>query len=162
MFPLQFHWRCDFCIWSYSRTLKYCRITTLLKICGPQIWLCLFMFRPIVLKQLNSLNSIDMFSSLGGLEVTHQIAVPEVPLRYQALTRIFLLLFWFVGIVFLHFVFKNHYFKLKKGNTPGSIAIITPQWWITGQHWTHALNTRCSKLNWEKGKPAGNITCMGK
>jgi len=38
-------------------------------------WLCLFMFRPITLKELNSLISIDTFSCLGGQEVTHPTAV---------------------------------------------------------------------------------------
>jgi len=35
----------------------------------------LFMFRPMTLKQLKSLTSIDIFSCLGGLEVTHKTAV---------------------------------------------------------------------------------------
>ena len=34
----------------------------LLKKSGPQIWLCLFTFRPIVSKQLNGLTTIDTFS----------------------------------------------------------------------------------------------------
>ena len=34
----------------------------LLKISGPQIWLCLFTFRPIASKQLNSLLAIDTLS----------------------------------------------------------------------------------------------------
>jgi len=34
----------------------------LLKISGPQIWLCLFTFRPIALKQLNGLTTIDIVS----------------------------------------------------------------------------------------------------
>ena len=34
----------------------------LLKMCGPQIRLCLFTFRPIVSKQLNSLLTIDALS----------------------------------------------------------------------------------------------------
>jgi len=37
------------------------------------------MFRPIVLKQLNSWTTIDTFICLGGSEVTHQTAVREVP-----------------------------------------------------------------------------------
>jgi len=37
------------------------------------------MFRPITLKQLNSLTSTDKFSCLGGLEVTLPTAVQEVP-----------------------------------------------------------------------------------
>jgi len=34
----------------------------LLKMSGPQIWLCLFTFRPIASKQLNSLTTIDILS----------------------------------------------------------------------------------------------------
>ena len=47
--------------------------------CGPQIWLCLLMFRPIAMKQLKSMTLINLFKLLDGLEVTHQIAVREVP-----------------------------------------------------------------------------------
>jgi len=36
--------------------------TILLKMCGPQIRLCLFTFRPIVSKQLNSLTTIIILS----------------------------------------------------------------------------------------------------
>jgi len=39
----------------------------------------LFIIRPITLKQLNSLTSIDTFSCLGDREVTLQTAVREVP-----------------------------------------------------------------------------------
>ena len=34
----------------------------LLKMSGPQIWLCLFTFRPIASKQLNGLTTIDTVS----------------------------------------------------------------------------------------------------
>jgi len=34
----------------------------LLKMPGPQIWLCLFTFRPIASKQLNGLTTIDTVS----------------------------------------------------------------------------------------------------
>jgi len=34
----------------------------LLKMSGPQIWLCLFTFRPIASKQLNGLATIDTIS----------------------------------------------------------------------------------------------------
>jgi len=37
------------------------------------------MFRCISLKELNSLTTIDTFSCLSGLEVTHQTAAREVP-----------------------------------------------------------------------------------
>jgi len=46
--------------------------------CGPQIQLCLFTFRLIVSKQLNSLTTIDTPSWLGGAEVTHALWVREL------------------------------------------------------------------------------------
>ena len=54
----------------------YSRKTTLLEICGPLIWVCLFMFRPFT---LNSLTLIDTFSCLVGRAVTLLTAMPEVP-----------------------------------------------------------------------------------
>jgi len=48
----------------------------LLKMCGLQIRLCLFTFRPIASKQLSSLTTIDTLS--GGV-VTHPFRVQEVP-----------------------------------------------------------------------------------
>jgi len=47
--------------------------------CGPQIRLCLFTFRPIASKQLNSLTTIDTLSWLGGVVVTHPLWEQEVP-----------------------------------------------------------------------------------
>jgi len=46
---------------------------------GPQIRLCLFTFRPIAPKQLNSFLTIDTLSWLGGAMVTHPLCVQEVP-----------------------------------------------------------------------------------
>jgi len=37
------------------------------------------MFRPITLKQSDSLTTINRLSCHGGLEITHQTAVQEVP-----------------------------------------------------------------------------------
>jgi len=51
----------------------------LLKMYGPQICLCLFTFRPIAPKKLNSLTSIDTLSWLGGAVVTHPLWVQEAP-----------------------------------------------------------------------------------
>jgi len=51
----------------------------LLKMCGPQIRLCLFTFRPIASQQLNSLTTINTISWLGGAEITHPVCVREVP-----------------------------------------------------------------------------------
>jgi len=46
--------------------------------CGPQIRHCLFTFRPIALKQLNSLTTIDILSWLGGAVITHPLWVQGV------------------------------------------------------------------------------------
>jgi len=51
----------------------------LLKMSGPQIWLCLFTFRPIASEKFNGLTTIDTLSWLGGSVVTHQLWVQEVP-----------------------------------------------------------------------------------
>ena len=51
----------------------------LLKMSGPQIWLCLFTFRPIASKQLNGLTTIDTLSRLGGAVVTHPLWMLDVP-----------------------------------------------------------------------------------
>ena len=53
--------------YNYPCMLKYYRNTTLLKQCGPQIWLYLFMFQLIKLKQLNNSTSISTFSCFVGL-----------------------------------------------------------------------------------------------
>jgi len=50
-----------------------------MKITGPQIWLCLFTFRPIASKQLNGLTTIDTLSWLGDPVVTHPLWVQEAP-----------------------------------------------------------------------------------
>ena len=49
-----------------------------LKMSGPQIRICLFTFRPIASKQLNSVLTIDTLSSLGDTMVTHPFWVQEV------------------------------------------------------------------------------------
>ena len=51
------------------------RKMNLLKMCGPQIRLCLLTFRPIASKQLNSLTTLVTLSWLGGAEVTHSLCV---------------------------------------------------------------------------------------
>jgi len=48
------------------------------------------MFRPITLKQINSLTSINTFSCLDGREVTHPPGMGEVPGLIPALARIFM------------------------------------------------------------------------
>jgi len=76
---------------------------------------CLFTFRPIALKHLNSLTAIDTFSWLGGLEVTHQDAVTEVPCSCSCSGKdihvIFcVLLLW---VILLLFFVKNTLFVTK-------------------------------------------------
>jgi len=51
---------------------------TLLKKCGPQIRVCLFMFRHITSKQLKIITTFDTFSCLGGPEVMHQTVVRDI------------------------------------------------------------------------------------
>jgi len=46
--------------------------------CVPQVRLSLFKYRPIALKQLHGLTTIDTFSWLGGPKVTHQTGVRVV------------------------------------------------------------------------------------
>jgi len=50
----------------------------LMKMSGPQIWLCLFTFRPIASKQLNGWTTIDTLHWLGGSVVTHSLWVLDV------------------------------------------------------------------------------------
>ena len=46
---------------------------------GPQTQLCLFTFRPIASKHLNSLLKINTLSWLGGAVVTYPLWVQEAP-----------------------------------------------------------------------------------
>jgi len=46
--------------------------------CDRQIRLCLFTFRPLALKELNSLTTIVTLSWLGGEEATHPLIVRKV------------------------------------------------------------------------------------
>jgi len=76
--------------------------------CGPQIRLCLFTFRPIASKQLNSLTTIDTLSWLGGAMVTHPLWVQEVPGSIPGSGKGFYVWFFcFVVDVFLFFVQKH-------------------------------------------------------
>jgi len=81
----------------YPWMSNYYRKLNLLKKCGPQIRLCLFMFRPISLKQLNSWTTVDTFSWLGGPEVTYPTAVQEVPVSIPGYGKgfdVWFYLFW--------------------------------------------------------------------
>jgi len=90
--------------YSYSCMLKYYRKMKLLKMCGPHIRLCLFTFRSIASKHLNSLSTIDTFSWLGGAVVTHLHWVQEVP---GSIPGFYVWFFCFVVVVFLLFVQKH-------------------------------------------------------
>jgi len=73
---------------------------------GPQIRFCLFSFRPIASKQLNSLLTIHTLSWLGGAVVTHPLWVQEVPGSipcpgkrfYVSFSVLLLLCFYFLSI----------------------------------------------------------------
>ena len=47
--------------------------------CGPQNRLCLFTFRPIASKLLNSLTTVDTLSWLGDAVVKHPFWMQEFP-----------------------------------------------------------------------------------
>jgi len=80
----------------------------LLKMSGPQIWLCLFTFRPIALKQLNGSTTIDTVSWLGGAVVTHPLWVQDVPGSIPGSGKGFYVSFFcFVVVVFLLFCQKH-------------------------------------------------------
>ena len=62
----------------------------LLKMCGPQIRLCLFTFRPIALKQLNSLTTINTLSWLKKAHYLPQnFAIPFAMLIYLVYSTYF-------------------------------------------------------------------------
>jgi len=92
--------------------LHYYKIITgnmyLLKMSGPQILLCLFTFRSIASKQLNSLSTIDTFSWLGGSVITHLLWEQVVPGSIPGSGEGFnVWVFCFVVVVFLVFVQKH-------------------------------------------------------
>jgi len=70
--------------------------------CGPQIRLCLFTFRPIASKQLNSLTTIDILSWLGAPVVTHLLWVQEVPGSIPGIGKGFYV--WFFVLLCFYFL----------------------------------------------------------
>jgi len=81
---------------------------------GPQIWLCLFTFRPIASKQLNGLTRIYTLSWLGGAMLTHPLWVREVPGSIPGSGKGFMFDFLFFVVVYLlFFVSKTHYLSQK-------------------------------------------------
>jgi len=84
----------------------------------PQIWLCLFTFRPIASKHVNGLTTIVILSWLGGAEVTHPLWVQEVPRSVPGSGKVFYVSFFcFVVVVFLLFCQKKTLFVTKICNS---------------------------------------------
>jgi len=79
----------------------------LLKMSDPQIWLCLFTFRPIASKQLNGLTTIDTLSWLGGAVVTHPLWVQEVPGSIPGSGKGFYVWFFVLLLLCFYFLSKN-------------------------------------------------------
>ena len=99
----------------YKITKRKPTHTTILLKRGPHIWLCLFMFRPVMLKQLNCFTSIHMFHCLGGPEIKHPTTVTELPGSIPGSGKAFYVCF----IVLLYFTFlcQNTLFLIKFCNS---------------------------------------------
>jgi len=89
----------------------------LLKMSGPQIWLCLFTFRPIVSKQLKSLLTIDTVSWLGGAVVTHPLWVQEFPGSIPGSGKGFYVSFFALLLLCFYFSVKNTLFVTNVCNS---------------------------------------------
>jgi len=89
----------------------------LLKMCGPQIRLCLFTFRPIASKQLNSLTTIDILSWLVGAVVTYPLWVQEVPGSIPGSDKGFYVWFFVLLLLCFFFLSKNTLFVTKFCNS---------------------------------------------
>jgi len=85
----------------------------LLKMSGPQILLCLFTFRPIASKKLNSLTTINALSSLGGAVVTHPLWVQDVPGSIPSSGKGFYVWFFVLLLLCFYFMSKTHYLSQK-------------------------------------------------
>jgi len=79
----------------------------LLKMCGPQIRICLFKYRPIASKQLNSLTTINTLSRLGDAVIKHSLWVQEFMGSIPGSNDGFLCLIFCFVVVFLLFVQKH-------------------------------------------------------
>jgi len=77
--------------------------------CGPQIRLCLFTFRPIASKQLNSLTTIDILIWLRGAVVKHPLWVQEVPGSIPGSGKGFYVWFFVLLLLFFRFCPKTQY-----------------------------------------------------
>ena len=89
----------------------------LLKMSGPQIWLCLCTFRPNASKQLNGLTTIDTVSWLGGAVVTHPLWVQEVSGSIPGSGNGFYISFFLCCCFVFIFLSKNTLFVTKVCNS---------------------------------------------
>jgi len=80
---------------------------------GPQIWLCLFTFRPIASKQLNGFSTIDTLSWLGGSVVTHPLWMQEVPGSIPGSGKDFYVWFFVLLLLCFYFFVQNTLFIAK-------------------------------------------------
>jgi len=84
-------------------------IIIIIIMCGPQIRLRLFTFRPIASKQLNSLTTIFTLSWLSSAEVAHPLWVREVRRSIPgSSTGLYVWLFFCFSIVVLLLFFQKH------------------------------------------------------
>jgi len=76
---------------------------------SPQMWLYLFMFRPITLQRLNNLDAIDTLICLGGREVTLQTSVRDVPGSIPGSGEYFHACFLVLFLLWLYFFVTRFY-----------------------------------------------------
>jgi len=81
---------------------------------GPQIWLCLFTFRPIASKQLNTLTTIDTLSWHAGAVVTHPLWVQEFPVSIPGTGKGFYVLFFVLLMLCFYFFCQNTHYLSRK------------------------------------------------
>ena len=77
--------------------------------CGPQIRLSLFTFRPIALKQLNGLTTIYTISLRFDADVTHPSGVEKSRVQFSTLTRNLMFDFLFCCCCVFTFLTNTHY-----------------------------------------------------
>jgi len=96
----------------------------LLKMSGPQIWLCLFTFWPISSKQLNGLTTIDTVSWLGGAVVTHPLWMQEVLCSIPGSGKGFYVSIFALLLLCFTFLSKNTLFVTKVCNSIYNVNFI--------------------------------------
>jgi len=75
---------------------------------GSQIWLCLFTFRPIALKKLKGLTTIDTLSWLSGAVLTHPLWLQEVPGSIPSSSKGFYVWFFVLFLLCFYFFCKKN------------------------------------------------------